>query len=137
MYKSVYHRDFSSEWKFSAVRSSGAGGQNVNKVNTRVELRFPIAKSQQLSENEKNLLYKKLKNRINSENELILSCQSERSQLRNKQKVIERFFDILAESLKQEKHRIATKRTNASRLKRIESKKLQASKKERRKPPML
>ena len=78
--------DLSSECIFAASRSSGPGGQNINKVNTKVELRFNITDSKILNDSEKELLLEKLASRINQEGLLILSSQSERSQLKNKEK---------------------------------------------------
>jgi len=124
-----------AECTFSASRSSGPGGQNVNKVNTRVELRFSIRDSAFFSEHQKNILLLKLKNRINTNGELLLFSESERSQLSNRQKVIARFFELLEKELTPQKKRRKTRPTAASRLKRIENKKKQGEKKDRRKPP--
>ncbi len=125
------------ELLFSAGRSSGPGGQNVNKVNTRVELRFAVDKSENLSPAEKNKIKIKLKNRINAAGELVLVAQTERSQWRNRLQVTNRFFKLLEEVLTPVKKRIKTSPTSASRLKRIESKKRMGLKKQLRKPPEL
>jgi ribosome-associated protein len=129
----VHKRPLLRELKFTAVKSSGAGGQNVNKVSTKVELRFTIKDSSCLSENEKAILCAKLAGRTNSEGELIISSQEERSQLRNKQRVIEKFLDILHNALKQKKKRIATRASKASKLKRMDEKHKHSEKKELRK----
>ena len=126
-------RDFSRELQFSASRSSGPGGQNVNKVNTRVELRFHIASSALLSEEEKIRLLEKLAKKINSEGELILVSQTERSQLKNKEKVTERFYSLLTRALTPRKKRKPTKPSPASKEERLEEKRKQAEKKKRRK----
>ena len=126
-----------TECRFSATRSSGPGGQNVNKVNTRVELRFSLVDSKVFSEEQKIILSKKLKNRMNSEGELILASESERSQLRNRTKAIVLFFELIEKALTPAKKRIKTSPTAASRIKRIESKKLQSDKKSMRKSPRL
>ena len=126
-----------AECKFSASRSSGPGGQNVNKVNTRMELRFSIILTQLFPEEQKIILFNKLKNRINSEGELILASESERSQLRNRGKVLALFFQLIEKALTPAKKRLKTKPTAASRIKRMESKKLQSEKKNRRRSPEL
>lgn len=120
------------ELVISAVRSSGPGGQNVNKVNTKVELRLNIAKSEALTDDEKLLLKLKLANRINENHELIITDQSSRSQLKNKNCAIEKLFLLIDTALKSNKKRIATKPTKASKLKRIQDKKLQSMKKQLR-----
>ncbi|TAJ08662.1 aminoacyl-tRNA hydrolase [Marinilabiliaceae bacterium JC017] len=122
-------RDFSGEFQFKTSRSSGAGGQNVNKVSTKVELRFHIASSPLLSDNEKERLLEKLANRINQEGELIITSQSERTQLRNKTKVVEKFYDLLKVALTPRKKRKATKPTKGSIEKRLDKKRKQAQKK--------
>jgi ribosome-associated protein len=127
------NRDFSCELHFSASRSSGPGGQNVNKVNTKVELRFHVASSTLLSDEEKILLIEKLLKKINSEGELILVSQTERSQMKNKEKVIEKFYSLLARALTPRKKRKPTKPSQASKEERLEEKRKQAEKKERRK----
>jgi ribosome-associated protein len=124
-----------AETVLSATRSSGPGGQNVNKVNTQVELRFSLKNTTLFSEEERNRIFLKLKNRINSEGELILTSQTERSQLNNKEKVFEKFYELIEKALTLQKKRIKSQRTSASIFKRLEMKKNQAFKKQLRKPP--
>ena len=117
------------ELKLKAVRSSGKGGQHVNKVSTRVELYFNVTSSSFLNEEQKTLILEKLKNRINSEGELILASQTERSQLANKKAVILRFDELIKKALEKKKKRIPTKISKAKQQQRLESKKLHAQKK--------
>lgn len=123
------------ELQYSASRSSGPGGQNVNKVSSKVELRFSIQDSSVLSLEEKQLITGKLQNKINSENELILVSSTERSQWRNKVLVTQKFFKLFEMALTPARKRIATKPTKISRIKRLDGKKLQALKKELRRKP--
>ena len=83
-----------SELIYKAVRSSGAGGQNVNKVSSKVVLSFDLLNSQALSEEEKELILVKLSSRLTSEKILILNCDEDRSQLKNKNIVTKRFLDL-------------------------------------------
>ncbi|MCB8963810.1 MAG: aminoacyl-tRNA hydrolase [Bacteroidales bacterium] len=129
----LQNRDFSSEFKFSTSRSGGPGGQNVNKVSTKVELRFNVIESLLLWADEKEIVLKKLQNKINKEGELVLVSQSERSQLGNKERVIEKFYTLLRKTLTPQKLRKPTKQTKASKEKRLQSKKLNSEKKIRRK----
>ena len=122
-----------SEFRFSASRSRGPGGQNVNKVNTKVELRFNVAESQYLTDDEKIRISEALKGRISSDGELLIVSQSERTQLMNKKKAEERFYKLLSMVLTVQKHRIATSPTKASKKKRIEKKKKQSEIKRLRK----
>ena len=124
-----------TEIVFSATRSSGPGGQNVNKVNSRVELRFSVLNSTVFSDDEKARISLKLKNRINSESELVLTSQTGRTQLGNKEKALEKFYDLIEKALTIQKKRLKSRPTVASRLKRLESKKNLAQKKQLRKPP--
>jgi ribosome-associated protein len=126
-------RDFSSEFKFSASRSSGPGGQNINKVSTKVELRFDIPGSSLLTPEEKKGLLTLLKNKINSEGILIIVAQSERSQLKNKEKTIDRFYAHLKKALTPKKKRRPSKPTPTSKEKRLEEKRILSEKKIRRK----
>ncbi len=128
-------KQLENECVFSASRSSGPGGQNVNKVNTRVELRFSVENSSILSGAEKARILLKLNNRINSENELLVSSDSERTQLGNKEKTLEKFFMLLEKALTVQKRRIKTNPTRSSKLKRLENKKMSSLKKQLRKPP--
>jgi ribosome-associated protein len=126
-------RNFEDEFVFSASRSGGPGGQNINKVNTRVELRFSIMNTQLLSGREKELIRVKLANKINNEGELILSAQSERTQLMNKKAVTEKFFKLLSKALTTRPYRISTKPTVSSVKKRLDEKKIRGIKKKFRK----
>ncbi|MCX6280544.1 MAG: alternative ribosome rescue aminoacyl-tRNA hydrolase ArfB [Bacteroidetes bacterium] len=132
---SLAGRDFTPELVFSASRSSGPGGQNVNKVSTKMELRFHIMNSFLLSETEKILLMEKLGSRINKEGELVMVSQSERTQLKNKEAVIEKFYALISKALKPRKKRKPTRPTAAAREKRLESKRMNAQKKEQRLKP--
>ncbi|HYW95240.1 MAG TPA: alternative ribosome rescue aminoacyl-tRNA hydrolase ArfB [Bacteroidales bacterium] len=125
--------DLSGELGFQATRSSGAGGQNVNKVNTRVELRFHVNASQKLSERQKKVIHEKLQNRINKQGELIVVSQSERTQSDNRKKAEERFYSLINKALKPVKKRKPTRPTKASKEKRLTEKKEKAEKKVRRK----
>ena len=125
------------ELQFKAVRSSGAGGQNVNKVSSKVVLSFSLQQSQALSFEEKQLLEIKLANRLTSEKILILNCDEDRSQLKNKAIVIKRFLTLLQQGLFVAKERKATKIPKSAIRKRIKDKKNSAELKKLRRRPDL
>ncbi|MDB4835530.1 alternative ribosome rescue aminoacyl-tRNA hydrolase ArfB [Cyclobacteriaceae bacterium] len=123
------------ELQFKAVRSSGAGGQHVNKVSSKVVLSFNVLQSEGLSHGEKQQLFKKLAARLTSDKVLMLSCEESRSQLQNKQIVISRFFEVIKQGLFIPKRRLVSKPSKAS-VKRGKDKKQRKSdlKNSRRKP---
>ena len=123
------------ELKFKAVKSSGAGGQHVNKVASKVELFFNVETSESLTVEEKELLLTNLKSKLTKEHLLILQCSESRSQHKNKEIVINRFISLITNALKTQKIRKATKPSKASIKKRLEKKKKQAYKKAFRKRP--
>jgi len=129
----IKNRKFENEFTFTTSRSSGPGGQNVNKVNTKVELRFDIAHSEILSNQEKHKILLRLQNRITTNNELIITSQDERSQLKNKEKAIDKFYQMISMALKNPKKRKPTKPTRGSVEKRLNQKKQHAQKKSLRK----
>jgi ribosome-associated protein len=126
-----------AELNFKAVRSSGAGGQNVNKVSSKVVLTFNLITSEALSEEEKALLKSKLNPKLTSENLLILNCDEDRSQLKNKTIVTKRFLDLIKNSLVVPKKRKATKIPKSVVEKRLKDKSSVAEIKENRKKPKL
>ncbi len=126
-----------TELKFKAVRSSGAGGQNVNKVSSKVVLTYDLKASQALSEEEKELLFVKLKSKLTSENSLIIHCDEDRSQLKNKEIVIKRFLDLITKSLVVPKKRKPTKIPRSVIEKRLKNKSVMATVKQNRRKPEL
>jgi ribosome-associated protein len=125
------------ELSFKTARSSGAGGQHVNKVSSKVILSFDLENTNGLNTREKRLLKKALASRLTNEGILILSCEESKSQHQNKDLVIKRFFSILKKGLIVPKRRIATKPTKASRRKNLEDKKRRGQTKALRSKPRL
>ncbi len=129
--------DILKELKFKAVRSSGAGGQHVNKVSTKIELFFDVNTSNFLSVKEKERLLLKLGHRLTKENILLLQCDESRSQHKNKDLAIKRFLEVIDNALKIPKKRRKTKPSRSSIEKRLRSKKKAAQKKVNRGKPDL
>ncbi len=125
------------ELKFKAVRSSGAGGQHVNKVSSKIELFFDLQNSDSITLEEKELLLNKLKSKLTKDGVLMLQCAESRSQHKNKEIVIKRFIQIITDGLKVPKKRKATKPSRSSVKKRLEKKKKHAYKKAFRRKPEL
>ena len=124
-----------SELSFNAVRSSGAGGQNVNKVSSKVVLSFDLAHSQALTDEEKLLVETKLSSRLTTDAVLILNCDEDRSQFRNKEIVTKRFLELIKNALLVPKERKPTKIPKSVIRKRIKDKKnVSEVKKNRRRP---
>ncbi len=123
------------ELSFKAIRSSGAGGQHVNKTSSKIVLTFDILNSNCLTEDEKDILLQKLKTRLSKENTLTLNCDESRSQHRNKEIAIKRFLGLISNGLKVQKPRKKSKPSKASIRKRLEKKAKHALKKAHRKKP--
>src|SRR6478672_1564667 len=126
-----------SELQFKAVRSSGPGGQNVNKVSSKVILTFDLAKSKALTDEEKLRIETKLQSRLTAENTLVLSSGEDRSQLKNKDIVTQRFLELIEKSLVIPKIRKATKVPKSVVRKRLHDKKTRSETKAYRRKPNL
>ncbi len=112
-----------SEFTITFARSSGAGGQNVNKTSTKVIIHWPVGKSVVLSDEEKARVREKLVNKINNEDELVITSEEERSQPQNREIAIARLKELVTQALQIPKKRHPTRPTKGSKLRRIEGKK--------------
>ncbi|MFO8086220.1 MAG: alternative ribosome rescue aminoacyl-tRNA hydrolase ArfB [Bacteroidales bacterium] len=130
-------RYFEQELEFKATRSSGPGGQHVNKANTKIELRFNINQSNLLTKTEKARLNQSLASVLTSHGDLIIVSQTSRSQAANREDAIEKFYALLENGLKPVKKRKKTTPPAGMKEKRLEKKKQQSEKKNLRKPPDL
>lgn len=126
-----------SELIYKAVRSSGAGGQNVNKVSSKVVLTFDLQNSNGLLDEEKEYLKERIASRLTQDFILILNCDEDRSQLKNKAIVTKRFIEIIENGLKKPKVRRETKVPKAVKEKRLQAKKTTSIIKQNRKKPDL
>lgn len=115
-------------------RSSGSGGQNVNKVNTKVTASLSLDQLQGVTSAEKEQVLSKLSNRINDKGELIIQVQEERSQLRNRERAEERLFELISQAGRIAKKRRPTKPGRAAKERRLNSKRKTKEKKALRKP---
>jgi ribosome-associated protein len=125
----LIERGIEREFSFSASRSSGPGGQNVNKVNTRVEIRFNIMQSSVLAESEKRMILENIKRKINTAGELIVTSQSERTQMKNRERATKKLLAIISESLAEKSERKPTRPTGRSKAERLEEKRRRGMKK--------
>jgi len=125
--------DLQKEITYKTSRSGGKGGQNVNKVSSKVELLFSVENSGLFTEEEKALISSKLQNRVNKDGLIQVICDEERSQYLNKEKAVEKLVVLLTKSLQKPKVRKPTKVSKAAKAARLDSKKLNSAKKESRK----
>ena len=131
-----HQEELLQEADFKAVLSSGSGGQHANKTSTKVVLDWSLANSEVFSEEQKERLEFKLKNRLTKENVLQLSSDHTRSQHKNKEILIKRFFKVLEDALTIQKPRKKTNPSKASKLRRLKNKRIHSEKKANRKNPL-
>lgn len=124
--------DLSTEFQFFTSRSSGPGGQNVNKVNSKVELRFNIQNSELLTDEQKEILLVKLASKVTAEGLLIVVSQRDRSQLVNKEDSVKKLYTLISKALTPRKARKSTRPTKSSIEKRLQSKRIKSEIKQTR-----
>ena len=126
--------DLSPELQFQTARSSGPGGQNVNKVESKVEVRFHVASSQLLTEEQKETILSKLAKQLTTEGYLLVTAQEDRSQLRNKETAVRKLHELLRRALHKPKARRPTRPSAGAVRERLQAKKKQSEKKANRRP---
>lgn len=121
-----------NEFAIGFSRSSGPGGQNVNKRDTKAELRWNVGTSTAFTPEQKEKIKRHLAGRINNDGEVVIQAQTERSQLQNKEQVVALLYELVEEALRPVKRRVPTRPTRASRERRLGEKKLRSEQKKRR-----
>jgi ribosome-associated protein len=135
IHQKITQRLLDPELDFKTSKSSGPGGQHVNKVNSRVSLSFDIPNSQVLEAHEKAVILKKLATKLTNDGILIIHAQQKRSQLQNKELAIQKFYEMLSKAFKPKKVRKATKPSKSAIQKRLKEKKAHSEKKLYRRKP--
>ncbi len=121
--------DLSSELQFQTSRSSGPGGQNVNKVESKVEVRLNIPASQILNEEQKQKIQQRLKSQLTTEGDLVITSQESRSQGKNKELAVKKLYAALTKAFEEPRVRKATRPTRASTLERLQTKRVASERK--------
>lgn len=124
-----------SEIRLDFVRSSGPGGQNVNKTSSKVQLRWNVGGSQAFTDEEKAVIRRRVGKRLNSADDIVLASQAERSQSQNREEAVARLQELVAAALRPRKARLPTGVSRAQKKRRLEMKRRVSDKKRRRRPP--
>jgi len=125
-----------SELEFATSRSSGPGGQNVNKVNSKVTLRWKVTNSGLLTVEEKELLSRKWSSRLTVDGAILISAQDNRSQLQNKEETLLKLDELLKKAFTKKKKRKPTKPSTSAVMNRLDKKKKHSDKKKWRQNPL-